>query len=185
MAEYYLMSQLPSLDGIGDNMALPITEERFTELCYRYLGKAAQKEIGKLTLIPPQKPEKSSSAVLSGWYESERKLRIALAKIRAEKMKKSFDTENEYLPTELLRVVKAAVEDDSPLEAEKLLNTYRLELLETLRPMDNFSEETVFYYGLKLKLLLRTRQFDANTGSAAYKNIYNSIMVGNRLEDIQ
>ena len=28
MAEYYLVSQLPSLDGLGDNMPLPITEER-------------------------------------------------------------------------------------------------------------------------------------------------------------
>lgn len=39
MAEYYLISQLPSLDGIHDNAPLPITEERFTELCDRFLKK--------------------------------------------------------------------------------------------------------------------------------------------------
>ena len=38
MAEYYLISQLPSLDGLGDNMPVPITEERFTELCRRFLA---------------------------------------------------------------------------------------------------------------------------------------------------
>ena len=38
MAEYYLMSQLPSLDGVGENTPLPITEERFSELCHRFLS---------------------------------------------------------------------------------------------------------------------------------------------------
>ena len=36
---------------------------------------------------------------------------------------------------------------ESPMEAEKLLNRYRLDFLETLRPMDSFSEDFVFYYG--------------------------------------
>ncbi len=184
MAEYYLMSQLPSLDGIGENAAPPITEERFLELCYRFLGKKAQKEIAKLTLMPPRTPEKSNSAVLSGWYDGERKLRVALALARAEKMKKPFDKGDEYLTAELIKVAKTAVETESPLEAEKFLNAYRLEFLEALRPMDNFSADTVFYYGLKLKLLQRIRRFDADAGSAAYRNIYNSI-IGDRLEDVQ
>ena len=49
MAEYYLISQLPSLDGIGENTPIPITEERFLELCSRLLGKKAQNKIKKLT----------------------------------------------------------------------------------------------------------------------------------------
>ena len=44
MAEYYFMSQLPSLDGIGEQVPLPITEERFLELCHRFLGKKAQRK---------------------------------------------------------------------------------------------------------------------------------------------
>ncbi len=185
MGEYYFLSQLPSLDGIGDNSALPITEDRFLELCYQYLGKKAKNEIANLTLTPPRMPEKSYSAVLEKWYEGERKLRIALAKSRAEKMKKKFDLDNEYLPTELSNFVKAVMENESPLEAEKLLNSFRLDFLETLRPMDNFSEEAVFYYGLKLKLLHRIRRFDTDIGSTAYKNIYKSIIDGDRLEDVK
>ncbi len=185
MAEYYFISQLPSLDGISDNMEPPITEERFLELCQRYLGKKAQKEINQLTLVPPKNPEKSSSTLIEAWNEGERNLRFALGKARGEKMKKTFDTENKYLSTELLRVARTAVEMESPLEAENFLNLYRLEFLETLRPMDNFSEAFVFYYGLKLKLILRSRQFNADIGEAAYRNIYNSIMNGDRLEVIQ
>ena len=71
------------------------------------------------------------------------------------------------------------------MEAEKYLSHYRLRILETLRPIDYFSENYIFYYGLKLKLLLRMRQFDTKAGEKAYKNIYNSILNGDRLEATQ
>ena len=182
MAEYYLISQLPSLDGISENMPIPITEERFSELCGSFLGKKAQREMKNLTLLPPKEQTPSGSAILKAWNENERNLRLALAKVRAEKMKKSFDIGNRVLPSEYIKIAGTATEMDNPMEAEKFLNRYRLELLETLRPMDNFSEDFVFYYGLKLKLLLRIRQFDTDAGEAAYKNIYNSVLNGDRLE---
>ena len=185
MAEYYFIAQLPSLDGIGEDMPLPITEERFTELCGRFLSKKAQSEISKLTLTPPREYEKSGSALVEAWNNGERDLRFALAKARADKMKKLFDTENKQFPVELTKVARTAVDIDSPLEAEKFLNRYRLEFLDTLRPLNTFSEDTVFYYGLKLKLILRMKQFNADIGETAYKNIYNSIMSGERLEAIQ
>ena len=92
MAEYYLMSQLPSLDGIGENTPLPITEERFSELCHRFLGEKAIRELDRLTLLPPREYEKSSSSLIESWNEGERKLRLALGKVRADKMNKDFIT---------------------------------------------------------------------------------------------
>ena len=77
------------------------------------------------------------------------------------------------------------VEIESPMEAEKFLNRYRLEFLETLRPMDSFSEEFVFYYCLKLKLLERMRKFDTHSGETAYRKIYDSIMSEDKTEVIQ
>lgn len=185
MAEYYLVSQLPSLDGINENTPLPITQERFAELCQRFLGKKAQIELEKLTLVPPRNPERSSSALIEGWNEGERSLRLALAKIRAEKSGKSFDTGNRSFAPALLQAARVAVETESPMEAEKFLNKYRLDFLETLRPMDSFSEDFVFYYGLKLKLIERIRKFDTESGEAAYRNIYDSIINGDRTEVIQ
>ena len=96
-----------------------------------------------------------------------------------------LDTDSKYFPVELMKVARTAVEMESPLEAEKLINRYRLDLLESLRPFDNFSLDSVFYYGLKLKLISRMKQFNADIGESAYKNIYNSIMNGERLEAIQ
>lgn len=185
MAEYYLMSQLPALDGLGDNMPVPITEERFLELCSRFLGKKAQGELSRLTLVPSKEAEKTASALIRAWNEGERDLRLALAKARADKMKKPFELGLRLLPVELTRVANAAVELDNPMEAERFLDAHRMAALEALRPSDAFSEDAVFFYGLKLKLLLRSRKFDAAQGAAAYKNIYSSIMNGEELEAIQ
>ncbi len=182
MAEYYLISQLPSLDGIGENAPLPISEEQFTELCNRFLGKRSQDIMKKITLSPSKNFESSGSALVDAWNESERNLRFALGKVRAEKMKKPFDTENKIFPVEYIKVASVATEMENPMEAEEYLNRYRLEILETLRPMDSFFEDYIFYYGLKLKLILRIRQFDTKAGEKAYKNIYNSILNGDRLE---
>lgn len=183
MAEYYLISQLPSLDAVTENAQLPITEERFLELCGSFLTKKALNEIKKITLCPSLNFEKSSSNVIENWNLGECKLRLALSKARAEKLGKTVDIKNQNLPLELIKLANAAVEFQNPLEAEMFLLKHRLDFLEGLRPMDNFSEDFVFYYGLKLKLLMRIRKFDKNLGETTYKNIYDSIMNGDRLED--
>ena len=89
MAEYYLISQLPSLDGISESAPLPITDERFIELCNRFLSKKSQEAMEKLTLSPSKSFENTGSSFIDSWNESERNLRFALGKVRAEKMKKS------------------------------------------------------------------------------------------------
>jgi hypothetical protein len=185
MAEYYLISQLPSLDGLSENVPMPITEERFLELCERFLSKKTKEALSKLTLMPPRVCENTGSQFLDKWNDGERNLRLVLGKIRAEKMNKAFDAEKiQSAPVELLQAAREAVEIENPLEAEKFLNKYRLEFLESLRPMDSFSEDFVFYYGLKLKIISRIKQFDKESGETAYKNIYSSIINGERLEVI-
>ena len=184
MAEYYLISQLPSLDGIHENAPLPISEERFAELCKRFLAKKTQEAIRGLTLSPPRNYERSGSSLIDHFNESERNLRFALGKIRAEKLKKPFDTENRILPAAYIKAASTAIEMENPLEAEKYLNDFRLEILETLRPVDGFSEEYIFYYGLRLKLMSRIRQFNTELGEKAYRSIYSSILNGDRMEAI-
>ena len=182
MAEYYLISQLPSLDGLSDGVSLPITEERFLKLCEDLSNDKIISELKNLTLIPSLIPVKSRSALITEWNKCERYLRLSIAKIRAEKMKKQFDLQNEFLPSEYLKIASNAVEINNPLQAEKFLTEYRLKLLESLRPMDSFSEDFVYYYYLRLKLLNRIRQFSVEEGEITYKNIYNSILNGNKTE---
>ena len=184
MAEYYLISQLPSLDGLSENVPVPITEARFLELCVGSLSKKTLNELRHLSLKPARTPEKSASSLISAWNEGERNLRLALGKIRADKMSKQFLCENNALPVSLVQAARTATEAESPMEAERFLNRYRLDFLETLRSMDGFSEDYLFYYYLKLKLILRIRQFDAEKGEAAYRSIYRSLMDEGRSEVI-
>ena len=125
MAEYYLISQLPSLDAIGENTSVPITQERFLELCNNYLSKKTLREIEKITLIPSIECDKSTSNLIEAWNEGERNLRLALGKARAEKMNKSFDFKDKTFSPDLQKTVNAALEIDNPLEAEKFLLQYR------------------------------------------------------------
>ena len=181
-AYYYLISQLPSLDGYSDTAPLPIDEARFMELVRGQLGKNTQNDMEKLTLTPPMDSEKTSSPLLSAWYDGERDLRLALGKIRAEKMNKTFTFPNKILSAALIKTATDAQEADNPFEAEKILFSHRLSFLESLRPTDTFCEDFLFYYGLKLKLLVRMRQFDPVRGEAAYRKIYNSILQGDKKE---
>ena len=153
-------------------------------ICNRFLGKKTLHSIEDITLLPPQDPEKKSSGLIAAWNEGERTLRIALAKIRAEKMNKPFDCKSKALPPELIKVAKAATELENPLEAEGFLLKHRLSFLEDLRPINGFSEDYLFYYGIKLKLLLRLRELDATVGKAEYRKLYNSILNGDQPEEI-
>lgn len=182
MSEYYLVSQLPSLDGLSDSAPLPMTEESFIGLCKNLLKDKAISELNNLSLVPPLNAIKSNSTIITAWNQGERYLRISIAKVRAEKIKKSFNLQDEFLPAEYIKIASNAIEMDNPLEAEKFLTEYRLKFLESLRPMDSFSVEYVYYYYLKLKLLNRMRQFNVKTGEITYKNIYNSIINGNKTE---
>ena len=185
MAEFYLISQLPSLDAIGDNTPMPIDEERFMELCREHLNRKAQREMENLTICPSADYERTGSALPGAWYEAERNLRLALAKVRAEKMHKSFDMRQMRISQEFTDAATEAINAENPLEAERFLFKFRMGYLENLRPMDNFSLDFLFYYGIKLKLIMRMRRFDTELGEDAYRDIYSSILSGDRTEAIQ
>lgn len=182
MAEYYFISQLPSLDGISESTPLPITQERFLELSEQYLRKNTLADLKNLSLIPSKNPEKSVSQLLDRWNKEEKNLRLILGQLRADKMNKSFIEENPTVSPLILQAAKTALDIENPMEAEKFLNRFRLDLLEALRPLDSFSEDYIYYYLLKLKLLSRIRQFDTETGEKEYRSIYNSIISNDRTE---
>ena len=108
-------------------------------------------------------------------------MRLSLAKVRAEKLGKSYQLK-ENVPSEFIKIALEATDLENPMEAENFLLGYRLRLIESMRPLDNFSIDYVYYYSIKLKLISRVRQFDQKIGQSAYKNIYDSILNGERLE---
>lgn len=172
---YYLMSQLPALT-VSSERPLPVTEEYFIELCSRFLGSRQMAVLKSISLEPPRVRTKTGSVLLDTWYENERMLRFALAKIRAVRMKKDIEIPADSIPPDIVQYARTACGMDSPLAAEEYLNEIRGMLLDRITPFDQFSTDAVYLYALKLKLAQRMKSFTEEAGAASYRMIYDHIL---------
>ncbi len=174
--QYYLVSQLPDISAAAARQPLPVTEEYFRELCSRFLGKKGLTVLKGLSLIPPLKEDPTGSVFVDAWYEKERALRLCLAQVRSLAMKKESVQLTGACTGDVLQAARNAVGMDSPLSAEQFLYQYRMDVINRLQPLDIFSEDAVFAYGLKLMLTQRMRLFNEETGMVSYHTIYDRIL---------
>lgn len=174
---YYLVSQLPAFTVNDDNSSkLPITTEYFKDLCSRFMSKKDCENIKNLSLEPPRKNISTGSKFLDTWYEKERNLRFSLAQVRALKMKKDLKDIPIVNDGEVVQAARTATGMDSPLSAEQFLNQYRMSVLNKIAPLDIFSVDAVYNYGLKLMLTERMKKFNRDEGLASYHKIYEEIL---------
>ena len=174
---YYLVSQLPAFSVSEDSTAkLSISTAMYKDLCCRFMNEKNKELAKNLSLEPPREAVSTGSAFLDAWYEKERNLRFALAQVRALKMKKDLKNIPSSTDGEVIQVARTATGMDSPLSAEQFLNQYRLSVLERLAPLDYFTSDAVFCYGLKLMLTERMKKFNTDAGLASYHNIYDQIL---------
>lgn len=176
-SHYYLMAQLPSFI-VSPGTTLPFSEEYFLELCSRFLDEKSTALLYSLSLEPPRKNAKTGSELVDTWYDWERNVRLALAQIRATKMKKDFIIAGDEsgFGTDVLLTARTASGFTSPLEAEEFLNSERLAVLNRLTPLDPFSSDAVYAYALKFKLTLRIKKFNEESGMESYRKIYDTIL---------
>lgn len=174
---YYLVAQLPAF-SINDDSSqkLPLTVGYFKDLCSRFMSEKSARLAENLTLEPPVEPVSTGSVFLDEWYEKERSLRLALAQVRALKMKKDTKDLPSASDGESVQAARTAAGMDSPLSAEQYLNQYRLGILDRIAPMDSFSADAVYSYGLKLMLTERMKKFNRDEGLASYHKIYDEIL---------
>jgi len=177
VAYYYLVSQLPNIPVTETKSALPMTAKQFLEVCSRFVTEKENAVLQELSLVPQKILKKTGSVFLDTWYQKERNLRYALAQIRAQKMKKEAYTLPEGCTADIIAAARTAVGMDSPLSAEQFLFEYRLRLLDDLRPIDAFSIDAVYAYGLKLMLIERMRKFEVENGQISYHKIYDDILI--------
>lgn len=178
--QYYLVSQLPSIDNADSARQLPITEQYYRNLCGRFLDEKSLKVLESLSLEPPKTECSTGSAFLDAWNEHERCLRFALAQVRALKQKKEAPMLPPGTTADIVQAARTAVGMDSPLAAEEFLNEHRMETLKALTPLDGFSVDAVFAYGLRLMLAERMKKFDVETGKVSYHKIYDEILEGSK-----
>jgi hypothetical protein len=93
-------------------------------------------------------------------------------------MKKDASVLPPGVTADIVQAARTAVGMDSPLSAEQFLFDYRIRLLDELRPLDSFSVDAVYAYGIKLLLVERMKKFDVEIGKTSYHKIYDNILDG-------
>jgi hypothetical protein len=109
------------------------------------------------------------------WRKRERSLTLALAQLRAARLKTDAPPA-EQLDIETENQAKTAVTMDNPLEAELFLDKGRWDAVERLKQNAYFNVNAVYAYMLKLLLIERRAAFKTEEGFAEYKALYASIM---------
>lgn len=174
--EYYLVCQLPALLTDAKSEGEAMSEEKFKELCSRFLKGREKSAMESLSLVPPKEAFSSGNAFLDRWYEKERRLRAALSCVRAEFMKRAGEQTEISFDAAEMQTARTALGMKNPLEAERFLYEYRLSCLDETENSDFFSTDAVFAYGIRLLLILRSRRFDKSRGKESYKKIYDTIL---------
>jgi len=121
-------------------------------------------------------PPKTPSTLVNNWKVWERTLRLNLAKGRALELKRQAPAEVPDDPFDAAAVAKTALYMESPLEAEQYLDKARWDVIENLQGTSIFSEETIYAYLLKLRLMERKAMFNAEEGYTEYKGLYAAIL---------
>lgn len=169
---YYLVAQLPSFSVKGSS-PLPISVDYAEDLCSRSFGKRENAVLRLLSLEPPRTACATGSAFVDAWFNYERSLRMALAGLRAARLKKEFS--QAAVGADILQTARIAFGMD-PLAAELYLNDMRAAFLDEHTPQDSFSTDSVYAYLLKLKLADRIRRFSEEAGMTSYRRIYDHIL---------
>ncbi|MFP4490948.1 MAG: DUF2764 family protein [Spirochaetaceae bacterium] len=179
---YYTVSTLPMLSFDGE---APFSLEEFHEMCR---GNIAEEDFARLTEVQlepnTEKIETGESVFepLAKWWEWETALRNELTGYRSQKLGWEGDAyvrEGEVV-TGILEVARNAASQESPLQAEELLDRARWDFLDQLETGRFFEFTNLVVYSLKLQLLLRRGLFTRERGEENFQEIYRTVR-----EDIQ
>jgi hypothetical protein len=182
-AYYYLVAQLPSL-VYGQEP--PMSSVHFRDLARAQLSGEDAGFLALLSLDPqPPDPGRPSYAEAQGpsgsgfvdrWRDLERALRLNLARLRAQRLKREGAMDPPVVPADTAGSAQQALMAENPLEAETILDRARWNAIDQFQGTAAFSRNVVYAYFLKLLILERRASFRAETGFAEYKSLYASIL---------
>lgn len=175
---YYVIAQLPALHP---GVKPPLTYEKFLSLMEGNVSKKVYAELKDLKLEPPVDGRKTGCSFLDKWFDYERSLRFALAKVRAEKLKWTLSREEmeRFQISESLdvkRVAREAMAIDDPLKAETFLTKARVSAIQQMSQNAGFNKDGLFAYAVSLLLQTRDQHFSVEEGRTEYKAIYDKIL---------
>lgn len=170
---YYAVASLPLL---AYDMEKPFSRDAFLTLCREQLSRGDRRLLAEADL--DWRPgRKAATAVLAGWWRFDRSLRNELTKLRAarkgEEAEKFLQGETELFAAQ--ETARNVFSQESPLQAEELINRAGWSYLDELELGHFFDLEKLIIYYLRLQILERKKSFDREKGEENYQTIYQRV----------
>lgn len=174
MLYYYLVSSLPALTR--DTDPLPGIES-FLEAAARWMKPDDYRRLA-VCRLQENTGGFHPHPVWTAWRRREGQLRLELAKMRSRRTGIGGE---EYIQMPSMDVYAAeaarkAMESANPLDAEELLDSFRLILISELSRGHHFDLAALILYFLKLQILQRQRNFQFPRGRERFESIQNTIL---------
>lgn len=170
---YYLAASLPLLEF---GMKMPILYEYFLSCCQEQLSIKDLETI-KRTKIAPTEDQEDHCPTLREWKKFDTTLRNELSRYRASKKSKDaavYIRGEGYLDPILAIEAHWAINEESPLEAERFLDRFRWERIEELEKEHYFDIDYLIAYALKLQILERWQRIDSEGGMRVLQNLVSA-----------
>ena len=170
---YYLTASLPLLEF---GMKMPVSYEDFLSCCEEQLGIKDLETINRTKIAPTEDPE-DTCPTLREWKKFDTTLRNELARYRASKKSKdaAIYTRGEgYLDPFLAIEAHWAINEESPLEAERFLDKLRWEKMEEIEREHYFDIAYLIAYALKLQILKRWQGIASEDGMRVLQELVSA-----------
>ena len=162
---YYLMASLPTLKADGE---LPFSYDEFLRLCQGNVSQTRYRMLKDLTVMSNEGP------LVSQWAKFYGVLKEELTYQRNQRLGRPCQVPLER-EDGTIRIVTSAMNENNPLEAEKMLLALQFEKLDELVGLHHFDESELVGYALKLKLLERKTVFCRDSGRTELARIADGL----------
>jgi hypothetical protein len=170
---YYLVASLPLLSYDAENFW---SLEQFLDLCRQHLS-ARDRRIVEAASLVSLKPVLPTCATLEQWRVWEIGLRNQLLSLRA-KRRGADETRYRVQSPEVLAaqgVARSAFAQESPLQAEEVLDRARWAHLDDLEVGHYFDVDKVVIYHLRLQILRRRALLEPAKGAERFTASFEAI----------
>ncbi|MBU4590720.1 MAG: DUF2764 domain-containing protein [Candidatus Omnitrophica bacterium] len=170
---YYLVASLPLLEF---GMKTPVAYEDFLSRCLEQLTPKDLAIIKRTNIFPSEDTEEAFPA-LREWKIFDRALRNELVKYRASKRSKDaseYIRGEDYKDPFLAIEAHWAVNEESPVEAERFLDKIRWEKIEELEKAHYFDIDYLVTYALRLQILERWQKINSEGGAQVLKDMISA-----------
>lgn len=171
---YYLVATLPDLQL---EVQPPLDASEFLRMCD---GNVKPKDLKMISWVFDHGPEDPvpKQRALRAWDEFDKSLVYIMAQQRAERSGRAVTDAYEHSYGRyytIMDTVKRALDDKSPLAAERILDAARFACADGLEAGHPFDTTKLLMYALKLKIVSREQRFDFELGDEEFKRLLSNI----------